>query len=189
MSTGPNLFDIRSLAKSLIRSGAGAQQTRSITIAALAILYVLDATVLGHGFVAFALLLAATLCLLPKWLLLHRIGAPTEPTARLGTMFLGCAVAIMATINFNNHLAQQPGEALVAAISHYRAVSGHYPAALDDLVPVYIDAVPRAKFTLSFNHFEYVRKANQIALTYAHTPPFGRAFYDFGQRQWVGALR
>ena len=148
-------------------------------------LYGLDALVLGQGFVALGLSLLVTLWLLPKWLLLRATRQSGRATARWSVSLGLCAVAIMLTINFNNHLARQRAGELVSAINHYRAVAGAYPQALDDLVPVYIDAIPRAKYTLSFNRFEFANQNGRRYLAYAETPPFGRVFYDFGLHQWV----
>jgi hypothetical protein len=119
--------------------------------------------------------------------LLHRFGLATGPTFRLGLVLSLCAIAIMVTINFNNKLAQQRANTLVSAIAHYRALAGHYPPALDDLVPVYIDAVPRAKYTLSFNRFEYDNFGERVMLSYADAPPFGRIGYDFSERRWLSS--
>lgn len=159
---------------------------RWLSLAALLALYACDALVLGQGFIAAALLLAVVIGLLPKAWLLGRIGAPVTPTLGLAARCLACATAIMLTINLNNLLARQRGEAVVDAIRHYRAVAGHYPAALDELVPHYLDAVPRAKYTLSFNRFDYVNQSGRTALAYAETPPFGRVVYDFERRRWRG---
>lgn len=165
-------------------SADGARRRAPLTLAALATLYLFDAAVLGQGFVAAALLTIVALGLLPKWFVLRHIGAVTWPTSRLAVMFTTCAIAIMATINFNNSLARARGEALVTAISHYRAIAGRYPRALDDLVPTYIEAIPRAKYTLSFNRFDYSGRGDRVVLAYADTPPFGRSFYDFKHQRW-----
>lgn len=153
-------------------------------------LYALDALILGQGFVALGLLLAVLLWFVPKWLLQRRTRGGGAATARLAFSLGLCAVAIMVTINLNNRLAWQRANALVAAIDHYRAVAGHYPRRLEDLVPVYIDTVPRAKYTLSFNEFAFNNTDGEVMLTYADTPPFGRVCYNFADHRWqVGQPR
>ena len=164
---------------------------RGLTLAALTALYCLDALVLGLGFVAFGLLLVS-LALVAKWLLLRATpsGATAQHrTARLALSLTLCAVAIMVTINLNNQLARERANRLVAAIDHYRAIAGRYPQRLEDLVPTYIDAVPRAKFTLSFNRFDFAHRQDGAVLAYAQTPPFGRAIYDFKAQRWEALLR
>ncbi len=148
-------------------------------------LYCLDALVLGQGFVAAGLLLAVAFGLVPKWFVLRAIGRPAPATARLALAMTVCAIAIMLTINLNNQLARERGNALVAAIEHYRAMAGHYPRRLEDLVPRYIEAVPLARYTLSFNRFDFLAERDRILLAYAVAPPFGREVFDFHQQRWL----
>ncbi len=139
---------------------------------------------LGHGFVSAALFAAAGANLGKVWIL-HRLGRPARRTLRMTFWLTACGGAIMLTINVNNHLAQARAESLVVAIDHYRAVAGRYPRTLGDLVPAYLDHVPRAKYTLSYAHFDYANSAGRVTLTYPYAPPFGRARYDFDTARWT----
>ena len=153
-------------------------------LAAALAMWMLDGLVLGLGFVAAGLLLAVLVGLLPRYLLRRLTGVADRRTVQLGALCALIAVLIMLTINFNNRVAQQRAESLVSAITHYRAVAGRYPGRLEDLVPVYIDAVPRARYTLAFNNFSYRNAAGHAMLAYAVAPPFGRAVFDFRTRRW-----
>jgi hypothetical protein len=151
--------------------------------AALA-LFVLDAFVMGQGLVAAVILLSVGAWLLPKAYLVSLAGRNSRPILRLSAVLALAAVAIMLTINFNNGLAQARAQRLVGAIEAFRAVNGRYPAVLDDLVPAYVDDVPIAKYTLSFNRFLYRNRGDRVVLGYVDIPPFGRPYYDFIGKRW-----
>lgn len=156
---------------------------RAAPVAALA-LFAADALLLGQGL--FAALLLVTVCgwLLPKALLLHKVRRDARPTVRLAVLFMATAVAIMATINANNHLARRRAAQLIQAVDLYRAAHGRYPLVLDALVPRYIASVPRAKYTLAFSQFFYQQDGARARLSYVEVPPFARPCYDFAQRRW-----
>ncbi len=147
-------------------------------------LFILDAFVMGQGLVAAVILIGVGAWLLPKAYLYARVGRNVWPTLRLAAVLAVASVAIMLTINFNNEVARERAEQLVRAIESYRTVTGRYPAELGELVPGYVQAVPRAKFTLSFNRFIYLNGDDRISLAYTDVPPFGRPYYDFRGRAW-----
>jgi hypothetical protein len=147
-------------------------------------LFVLDAFVMGQGLVAAVILFSVGVWLLPKACLFSLAGRNSRPILRLASVLAVAAVAIMLTINFNNGVAQGRAERLVTAIESYRAINGRYPADLGDLVPGYVDDVPIAKYTLSFNRFIYMNRGDRVALAYVDTPPFGRPYYDFITKHW-----
>ncbi|MGR8921022.1 MAG: hypothetical protein ACU85V_15510 [Gammaproteobacteria bacterium] len=155
----------------------------ALTLAAVAALYVLDALVLGQGFIAAALLLAGA-AVVPKWLLLARVGRNDGRAAALATLLLASGAGAMFTINANNRLAQARADDLVERVQEYRALAGRFPATLDELVPAYVASVPRAKYTLGFGHFDYSNSDGGVFLAYASAPPFGREVYDFRRQRW-----
>lgn len=148
------------------------------------LLFTADALLLGQGLLAALLLTTVCGWLVPKALLLHKVRRDAWPTVRLAALFSLTAIAILATININNHLARQRAAHLIEAIDLYRASHGRYPLVLDALVPGYIAAVPRAKFTLAFNQFVYQRDAQRARLSYVEVPPYGRPCFDFEQHRW-----
>lgn len=172
-------------ARALLRRPVDSRHLSPVTIPALLCLYVLDALVLVQGFVAMGLLAALVFVVLPKWFVLRRLGRSCRSTRRFAALLLICAVAVMVTIKTNNRLAHSRADSLIAAIAHYRAVAGDYPQTLGDLVPTYIDAVPRARYSLTFNRFSYRHTHAEAALAYADVPPFGRAIFEFGPQRWL----
>jgi hypothetical protein len=151
-------------------------------------LFAADALLLGQGLLAALLLMTVGGWLLPKAMLLVKVGRDAWPTVRLATLCGLTAVAIMATINLNNHLARQRATRLIQAIELYRAANGRYPLALEALVPRYMTAIPRAKYTLTFNQFVYQQFDQHALLGYVEVPPFGRPCFDFDQRRWHDAM-
>ena len=147
-------------------------------------LFVIDGLLLGQGLLAALLLMTVFGWLVPKALLLFKLRRDGWPSVRLAALFGITAVAIMATINLNNHLARQRATRLIQAIDLYRATHGRYPLALEALVPRYIAAVPRAKVALAFNQFVYENRARRVLLGYVEVPPLGRPCYDFDARRW-----
>ncbi len=148
------------------------------------LLFVTDALLLGQGLLAALLLVTVSGWLLPKALLLIKVRRDAWPTVRLALLFSLTVVAIMATININNHLARQRATRLIQAIDLYRAANGRYPLALAALVPRYIATIPRAKYTLAFNQFVYQQFDQRAVLAYVELPPLGRPCFDFEQHRW-----
>lgn len=87
-------------------------------------------------------------------------------------------------IGANNGIAQERAEGVIAAVKAYRADAGRYPAALGELVPRYLPAVPRAKYTLAFHEFGYRSSGSDAWLHYVALPPFGRPTYAFSSGRW-----
>ncbi len=148
------------------------------------LLFAADALLLGQGLLAALLFVTVCGWLLPKAMLLIKVRRDASPTLRLALLFSLTAIAIMATININNHLARQRATRLIEAIDIYRAGNGRYPLALEALVPRYIAAIPRAKYTLAFSQFVYQQFDRRAVLGYVEVPPFGRPCFDFAQRRW-----
>lgn len=59
---------------------------------------------------------------------------------------------------------------IIAACEQFHAANGKYPAALDDLVPHYLDRVPRAKFCLAAfgGEFRYTSYPQSHTLWWGH---------------------
>lgn len=168
---------------SLVYPGASAREPwwRSPDVAVAASLFVADVLLLGQGLFA-ALLLKVFGVLVPKALLLKKIRRDVWPTTSRAALYGVTAIAIMVTVNFNNFLAQQRADKLVAAIELYHASHGRFPLTLHALVPRYLAAVPRAKLTLAYGDFDYEARGREASLAYIQVPPL-EACYDFGQRR------
>ena len=63
-------------------------------------------------------------------------------------MIGGVIVVVIVMVNVNEYIAPLHADQIIVAIESYRAATGVYPKELDDLVPKFIDYVPRAQYTL-----------------------------------------
>jgi hypothetical protein len=59
------------------------------------------------------------------------------------------------------------------------------PDRLEQLVPEFLPAVPRAKYTFAWGEFTYSTSAKDHTLMYVVIPPFGRLFYHFEEARWT----
>jgi len=150
-------------------------------------LFVLDGLVMGQGWLAAVALLAVGIWLLPKAWLIHSLDRDARPLWRLcGSIGLS-AVATLTFINFNNELARQRAAEVIGAVELFRAVAGRYPRDLPELVPTYLAAVPRAKFTLTYGDYVYTADERNARLSYIDVAPLGLRAYDFASQRWGDA--
>lgn len=76
-------------------------------------------------------------------------------------------------------------ERIIAACEEFRVVSGRYPRALGQLVPRYLNSIPRAKYSLMAGDFVYWSLDGKPQLMWMATPvPAGLHVYDFERRKW-----
>lgn len=159
---------------------------RAHAIVAVA-LYVVDAFVLAQG--ALAGLVTMIMLLLG---IVHVARGLFADRARIryGLSMIGIYLvmmtAVLVTLRANNQLASRRADEIVVALRAYRAATGDYPARLEDLVPAYLPAVQRAKYTLGFGEFDYHHTPGQAGgfLIYNVLPPFGRRTYSLDTDHW-----
>ena len=98
---------------------------------------------------------------------------------RIRNLAIYLAAAIITVVWHGNRVdeAQFKGDALVSAIKAFRAEYQRYPAALDELVPKYTNAIPSA----AFGRFHYHLSADngEPFVVFVTLPPFGRRGYCF----------
>lgn len=156
----------------------------STAIARGAVLVLFDAFFLNQGAASALVGIVIVLVGLPMAILKKPYSARAARFRNLGIYIL--AVVMVFTLNIaNNRLAQHRAESLVAAITSFHQKYHRYPKTLDNLVPEYIDHVPLAKYTLTFNSFFYYAGDDGDAiLYYVDLPPFGHPIYDFKIAKW-----
>jgi hypothetical protein len=98
-------------------------------------------------------------------------------------------LAAFGTARFHVATAETHAAAVIEACRAFETRHGMLPDRLEDLVPEFLPAVPRAKYTLAWGNFTYSSSsssaAKQHTLMYVTLPPFGRRVYHFEQRQWT----
>jgi hypothetical protein len=92
---------------------------------------------------------------------------------------------VIAMVNVNARIAPLRAQRLADAIESYRAATGDYPQKLDDLVPKFIDHVPRAQYTLG-GEFFYVRVTPTDEPVLMYNPHgMDHRIYDFKSKRWT----
>jgi hypothetical protein len=159
------------------------------TTVALALLFLADLGYSGQGL--FSLLVAGGgLGLLTMGALWAAIrGAAPRLLARSRAMragvFLLLGVATVATQRFHTATAQNHAAQIIEACRAYQTRRGKLPDRLEELVPEFLPAVPRAKYTLQWGEFTYWASENRShTLMYVAFPPFGRRLYHFEEARW-----
>lgn len=147
-----------------------------------ALLVIVDAFVINQGvasgLVGLSLLLVGVpRAFLPKFAMVRSL--------RLRNLAVyGMAVVLVFALNAaNNRLAKGRADMLVASVKAFHSKYQRYPRSLDQLVPEFIERIPRAKYTLGFGGFTYY-SGEHIFLYYTSLPPFGRPTYSFNRNEW-----
>ena len=149
-------------------------------LVAAAIVYVVDAWVIGQGGLAMLALLAAIV--LGVVSIVRGVSGErrriAEGFATMG-VFLGVLLAVLATVIQHQAMSERRAPAVIEALAKYRDKHGTWPAKLDDLAPAFVPSVPRARYTLLYGRFEYqFRKADTPLLMFHAVPPMGRRVFD-----------
>lgn len=162
----------------------------------LLVLFTVDGLMMGQGFITFlvALLAVVAQLVLSAWRALKR-DAPRS-LAHLGAagVYVMTVAVVVGYLAVNNRLAVRRAGEVIAACRAYEATHGQLPNALRELVPAFLPAVPRAKYTAMFGDFTYFASraddSGPTSATPSHTlmyvqlPPFGRRLYHFENNSW-----
>lgn len=153
-------------------------------IAALC-LFIVDAFVFGWFCIAVIASVTLVLWHIPRTLLAMKRRDLLIVRALKTGIYSVMVAAIFAAYAGNNYLAGIRAETVVDAVHHFEADHHRYPESLSQLVPKYVRAVPRAKYTLMFSEFLYFKKgrAGPLLLYYGF-PPFERRIYFFESKHW-----
>ena len=148
------------------------------------LLVLIDALWLNQGILAVLVGAFVLLVGLPRSLL--REFAPTRRQRLRDLGIYLSAVALVFGLNHaNNQIAQSRADVLVSAVKNFYSENQRYPQSLNDLVPRYVEQIPSAKYTLTFNEFRYVNSERGVYLEYMEVPPFGRPYFSFNKGQWL----
>ncbi|MBI5883907.1 MAG: hypothetical protein HZB91_12480 [Elusimicrobia bacterium] len=90
--------------------------------------------------------------------------------------FVTAAGLAVAAVRVNNNIAWGRAERVISACGQYRQAKGRYPQSLQELVPEFLPAVPRAKPVAMFSDFRYEPAGNRHRLAWRVFPPRGWKF-------------
>jgi len=154
------------------------------TIIIASVVFVLDAYLFNQGVIAMVfLLLVAPLTLIRAFFAWKNTAVRKRRLAGAGIYFI-MAVMVLGYIQVNNRRASSKADLLIAACEEYRAVHIVYPEALTDLVPDFIEKIPKAKYAYATDQFHYVSREDTHLLWYVSFPPFGKKIYRFETKKW-----
>jgi len=156
---------------------------RFVAIVAIS-LGVIDGVVFAQGVFAMLLCLAGFLYYLPR-----AIGARPDPALFRLRMIkaaatVGAGAAAIIVIVASNFVAERRAREMVVAVETFKTKIGRYPEELDELVPLFLPAVPNARPVGMMNNFQYRAAQGEHVLIYTVVPPFGRKLYTFERQRW-----
>jgi hypothetical protein len=131
--------------------------------------------------------LSAGIC--PIWFLVSLVKAiKKRPGWVIGLSRIVIPVLALTIVAGNaalqSKIANANAERIIAACEQFRAATGKYPDQLDELVPKYLNSIPRARYALMFSDFRYRNLDGNHQLLWDERPPFGRRIYDLEHRKW-----
>jgi MFS family permease len=92
---------------------------------------------------------------------------------------------VLANDAFQRDIAERNAKRIIKACDDFHAANHRYPRTLDELVPRYLNCVPRAKYCLTWGEFRYWNLGNdEPFMDWCVVPPFGRKIYNFKERRW-----
>lgn len=154
---------------------------RALVLAALLVL--VDAFWFNQGIFSLLIGLGLIFIALPR-AFLPKFRATRRARLRNIGIYLIAVVIVLVLNAVNNRIAARRADDVVAAVKAFHAQNGRYPDSLDALVPAFLTAVPRAKYTLQFDKFMYIKTESSALLYYVAIPPFGRPTFDFARDSW-----
>ncbi len=166
---------------------------------------------MGHGYVLFGNIVVA-LCLF-LWdvvvchsMYCHELAAMgvflcvcfalINMLMRRFTMAIACGLAVLVYVvtcdaiftarDATNRLAEKNAEPVIAALKQFKTEQGRFPGSLNELVPRYLQTIPRAASAWRHNHFWYEasHRGETARLYYWCLWPCTKAYFDFRYQMW-----
>jgi hypothetical protein len=91
---------------------------------------------------------------------------------------------VAANYGVQGGIVSANADRLIQACERYREANGAYPERLDNLVPRYLNSIPRAKYRCLSSQFSYYASSQRHTLSWCELPPFGRSVYIFETGEW-----
>ena len=91
---------------------------------------------------------------------------------------------VLANNAFQYRMAESNAARIITACEKFHTANGKFPQTLDDLVPQYMQSIPRAKNCMFLGEFWYWNPEGEPRLAWYAVPPYGRKIYNFKNRKW-----
>ena len=90
---------------------------------------------------------------------------------------------VVANYNIQYRIAESNASRIIAACEEFRTANDRLPKTLDELVPKYLQSIPRAKYCLLPDEFRYYNDEEHPFLVW-RVFGFYRKIYHFEDRRW-----
>jgi hypothetical protein len=94
-------------------------------------------------------------------------------------IYLAALVSIIGIFKFNAFIGSRNAESLIQGVNSYFADFERYPEDLKQLIPNYLDNIPKCAYRLMDNEFRYRTAQDNVYLMWTIMPPWSRKQYDF----------
>ena len=131
------------------------------------------------------LAVAAVLGLLAAYRLIKGEKGRAVSVAVKALIFVGMFLVATGLDVANKKIAMSRAETIIAACRSYKDKTGAYPETLQALVPEYLKAVPRAKYTVLWSAFHY----REGRLAWMLVPMTVMPSYDLNAGKWSFAAQ
>lgn len=158
------------------------------TAATLAVLFLADVGVTGQGFFSLAVAAVGFLSLLVRAARSAFRGERETARARTlrSVLYLALGVLTIGVLRVHRVIAATRAEGLIQACRAYQEKHAQLPESLQQLVPEFLPAIPRARYAAMYADFSYwvTRDDSTHHLMYVVVPPYGRRTYTFETGVW-----
>lgn len=151
------------------------------------LIIVVGELVCGQTFVVIMteLAVAVVLGLLAAYRLIRGDKDRAASSGAKALVFTGLFLVGMGLDFANKKIAMSRAETIIAACGAYKSKTGAYPETLQALVPEYMKAVPRAKYTVLWSAFHY----REGRLAWMLVPMTVMPSYDLNAGKWSFAAQ
>jgi len=152
----------------------------------LGLLALVDLGFMGQGILSLLIAVVglALLMLGSLWSIIRGQRARAGNRAARAALYLLLGAVTLGVLRFHSDTARAQATRVIEACRAYETTHGKLPERLQNLVPGFLPAVPRAKYTFVFGEFDYWSSPAGHTLVYVATPPFGRRLYHFEEDRW-----
>lgn len=166
-----------------IPAGAAPAPGYRVSIAVAAVLFLLD-FFLFQGFLAVYCAAYVVLWGVPQALSAWRKSALRKSWLIRAAAYGCAAVAMAGIVTLNRALAVRGAEEIVAAVENFHAAEHRYPEQLEELVPRFLDRLPRGDVRPYGTVYRYWGEGAARYVSYSMPPWPVLRIYDFRTRQW-----
>jgi hypothetical protein len=164
---------------------------QSITTLLLAgTIFLFDVLIAQQGFISLLAVFVAVAILVPRALFAWKKPGVLRLRLFRAGIYVGCGLAGVGLVKWNNRIAHERAEQIIAACQQFKTKHQRFPDQLSELVPEFLPQVPVPRpLTLNPGQFWYLNSeqsnTRQHLLIYTSIPPFGKRRYSLEEGRWI----